>query len=207
MYRFVNKKEDAMNGIIVSAGGEVMLNAEKKNLAKLLLEKSYREGNFTLASGRKSDYYFDCRVTALSAKGSALIGLVLNQMLADEDIRGVGGMTLGADPLVTAVTVLSNGRLDGLYVRKEPKDHGTGKQVEGLDNFNPGDRVAVLEDVVTTGGSLLKAVRAIEAAGLNVALTLAILDRGEGGRHAIETAGYRFASIFTRSELLAAGKN
>lgn len=131
----------------------------KRRLARLLVEKSYREGDFVLASGRRSDYYFDCRVTALHAEGSWLIGTLFNDLLKDVPVVGVGGMTMGADPLVSATTAISHelGRpLNGLLVRKEAKDHGTGQFVEGLGNFKPGDKVAMLEDVVTTGGSPLK---------------------------------------------------
>ena len=143
----------------------------KRRLARLLVEKSYREGDFVLASGRRSDYYFDCRVTALHAEGSWLIGTLFNDLLKDVPVVGVGGMTMGADPLVSATTAISHelGRpLNGLLVRKEAKDHGTGQFVEGLGNFKPGDKVAMLEDVVTTGGSLLKACDRVRAAGLDV---------------------------------------
>ncbi|WP_297047438.1 orotate phosphoribosyltransferase [uncultured Desulfovibrio sp.] len=177
----------------------------KRRLARILVEKSYREGDFVLASGRRSDYYFDCRVTALSAEGSWLIGSLFNDLLADLAIRGVGGMTLGADPLVSATTVISweRGRpLHGLLVRKEAKGHGTGQFVEGLGNFAPGDSVAMLEDVVTTGGSLLKACERVRDAGLNIAAVCAILDREEGGREAIAEAGYDLLALFTRKELV-----
>lgn len=177
----------------------------KRKLARLLLEKSYREGNFVLSSGRKSDYYFDCRVASLSAEGSWLIGLLFNELLRDWDIRGVGGMTMGADPLVTAVTTLSWNtarKLDGLLVRKEAKGHGTGQFVEGLANFQPGDNVAVLEDVVTTGGSLLKACERIAASGLKIATVCAILDREEGGRAALAACGHELLALYTRRELL-----
>lgn len=177
----------------------------KRRLARILVEKSYREGDFVLASGRRSDYYFDCRVTALSAEGSWLIGSLFNDLLADLAIRGVGGMTLGADPLVSATTVISweRGRpLHGLLVRKEAKGHGTGQFVEGLGNFAPGDAVAMLEDVVTTGGSLLKACERVRDAGLNIAAVCAILDREEGGREAIAEAGYNLLALFTRKELV-----
>lgn len=177
----------------------------RRKLARLLLSRSYREGEFTLASGRKSDYYFDCRITSLSAEGSWLIGSLFNDLLADVDISGVGGMTMGADPLVSAVTTLSwrSGRkLDGLLVRKEAKGHGTRQYVEGLANFNPGDSVAVLEDVVTTGGSLLKACNRIADSGLKIALTCAILDREEGGGAALASAGYKLLALYTRRELL-----
>ena len=179
-------------------------------LARLLLEKSYREGQFTLASGRTSDYYFDCRVTALSAQGSWLIGNLFNDLLAPMDIAGVGGMTLGADPLTTAVTVISfeRGRpLHGFLVRKEAKGHGTGQYVEGMGNFRQGDRVVMLEDVVTTGGSLLKACERVRDAGLTIAGVCTVLDRGEGGREALEKAGFTLHSLFTRPELVRLGRS
>ena len=178
----------------------------KRRLARLLVEKSYREGDFVLASGRRSDYYFDCRVTALHAEGSWLIGTLFNHMLSEMDIKGVGGMTMGADPLVAATTVISHeqGRpLHGLLVRKEAKGHGTGQFVEGLGNFNTGDRVAMLEDVVTTGGSLLKACDRIRDAGLSIVAVCAILDREEGGREKLREAGYDLLALFTRAELVA----
>lgn len=181
----------------------------KRRLARILLERSYREGDFTLASGRHSDYYFDCRVTALHAEGSWLIGNLFNHLLADLDIRGVGGMTMGADPLVSATTLVSHqvGKpLHGLLVRKQAKDHGTGQYVEGLGNFAVGDRVAMLEDVVTTGGSLLKACERVAAAGMKIVAVCAILDREEGGREKLEQAGYDLRSLFTRRELLELGR-
>ena len=178
----------------------------KRRLARLLVEKSYREGDFVLASGRRSDYYFDCRVTALHAEGSWLIGTLFNHMLSEMDIKGVGGMTMGADPLVAATTVISHeqGRpLHGLLVRKEAKGHGTGQFVEGLGNFSTGDRVAMLEDVVTTGGSLLKACDRVRDAGLSIVAVCAILDREEGGREKLREAGYDLLALFTRAELVA----
>ena len=181
------------------------LLALKRRLARLLVEKSYREGDFVLASGRRSDYYFDCRVTALHAEGSWLIGTLFNHMLGEMDIKGVGGMTMGADPLVAATTVISHeqGRpLHGLLVRKEAKGHGTGQFVEGLGNFTTGDRVAMLEDVVTTGGSLLKACDRIRDAGLSIVAVCAILDREEGGREKLREAGYDLLALFTRAELV-----
>lgn len=177
----------------------------KRRLARLLVEKSYREGDFVLASGRRSDYYFDCRVTALHAEGAWLIGTLFNDMLKGLDIKGVGGMTMGADPLVSATTVISHeqGRpLHGLLVRKEAKGHGTGQFVEGLGNFSAGDSVAMLEDVVTTGGSLLKACDRVRAADLSIAVVCAILDREEGGREKLQEAGYDLLALFTRKELV-----
>lgn len=180
----------------------------KKQLARLLLKKSYREGDFILASGKRSNYYFDCRVTALSAEGSWLIGVLFNDLLKEYPICGVGGMTMGADPLVSATTVLShiNKRpLNGLIVRKEAKGHGTGQFVEGLANFAAGDSVAMLEDVITTGGSLITACNRVESCGLKVSVACSILDRQEGGKEALQKAGYNLVALFTRQELLELG--
>ncbi len=182
----------------------------KRRLARILIEKSYKEGDFVLSSGRKSDYYFDCRVTALHPEGSWLIGKLFNVILADVDIKGVGGMTLGADPLVSSTTVISHelGRpLAGLLVRKEAKGHGTGQYVEGLGNFVQGDKVAMLEDVVTTGSSLLKACTRVSDAGLNIVTVCTILDRQEGGREILNDNGYNLLSLFTRDELVALGRS
>jgi len=179
----------------------------KIKLAKLLYAKSYREGKFTLTSGRESDYYFDCKPTALHPQGAYLIGKILFQLIKNMNppVQGVGGMTLGADPLVSAVTVVSyleNYPLPGIIVRKKAKGHGTNQFLEGLDNFQRGDQVCVLEDVITTGGSALKACRCIQEAGLKVKAIICILDREEGGRQQIQAQGYELYSVFTREELL-----
>lgn len=186
-----------------------MDNTEKKiRLARLLLEKSYRVGEVTLTSGRKSDYYFDCKQTALHPEGAWLIGELFLDMLRDVDARGVGGMTLGADPLITAVSVLSHlaGRpLPGFIIRKQAKGHGTNQYLEGMANFAPGDKVALLEDVVTTGGTLVKSCQRARDAGLEVVTVLCVLDREEGGAENLAAAGYGLRSIFNRSALLEAG--
>ena len=177
----------------------------RERLAHLLLKLSYREGHFILASGKESDYYFDCRITALHAEGSWLIGQMFNHLLKDRAIAGVGGMTMGADPLVTATTLISHELqrpLHGLLVRKEAKDHGTGQFVEGLGNFSQGDRIAMLEDVVTTGGSVLKACERVRNTGLVIDVVCAILDREEGGRERLAQEGYELKALFTRKELL-----
>lgn len=126
----------------------------KRRLARLLVEKSYREGDFVLASGRRSDYYFDCRVTALACRRFLAHRYAVQRPAQGRARGGRGRHDHGADPLVSATTAISHelGRpLNGLLVRKEAKDHGTGQFVEGLGNFKPGDKVAMLEDVVTTG--------------------------------------------------------
>uniref|UniRef100_A0A7C4EKH1 Orotate phosphoribosyltransferase n=1 Tax=Fundidesulfovibrio putealis TaxID=270496 RepID=A0A7C4EKH1_9BACT len=179
----------------------------KNRLADIIVQKSYKEGEFLLTSGRKSDYYFDCKPTALHPEGSYLIGSIFCDMLKDVDVQGVGGMTLGADPLVSAVTVMSwlNKRpLPGFIVRKQSKGHGTNQFLEGLGNFQPGDKVAMLEDVVTTGGTLLTACERVRDAGLDIVAVLAVLDRQEGGRENLAAKGYTLSSIFTRADLVAA---
>lgn len=180
----------------------------KKKLAKLLLRLSYKEGDFTLTSGKKSEYYFDCKQTALHAEGGYLIGRLFFEMLKKYDVDGVGGMTLGADPLITGVTVVSHleGRpLPGFIIRKKSKGHGTDQYLEGLANFKEGDKVVLLEDVCTTGGTLITAAQRVRDAGLNIVGVLAVLDREEGGRDKLKEAGLELDSIFTRQELLAAG--
>jgi len=182
----------------------------KRRLAKLLLEKSYREGEFILTSGEKTDYYFDCRQTALHPEGAWLIGSLLADMIQDIPAVAVGGMTLGADPLVTATSVIARqqGRsLAGLLVRKEAKGHGAKQYVEGLANVMPGDRVIMLEDVITSGASVLKACLRAQEAGLTIAAVCAILDREEGGREAVTAAGFELRSLFTRPELVEMGNS
>ena len=177
----------------------------KQRLALLLLEKSYKEGDFTLASGKKSEYYFDCRQTALHPEGAWLIGSLFFVLFKDLPIVGVGGMTLGSDPLITATSVISweKGRpLNGFIVRKESKGHGTNQYVEGLANFNQGDKVVLLEDVVTTGGSILTACERAEAVGLEIVQICSVLDREEGGREKLQQAGYSLAALFNRKELV-----
>ena len=182
----------------------------KRRLAKLLLEKSYREGEFTLSSGRKTDYYFDCRQTALHPEGAWLIGNLFADMIRDIPATAVGGMTLGADPLVTATSIVAWGQgrsLAGLLVRKEAKGHGGKQYIEGLANVVPGDRVIILEDVVTSGASVLKACLRAQEAGLTIAAVCTILDREEGGREAVSAAGFELQSLFTRPELVAMGNS
>lgn len=184
------------------------MNEFKKKLARLLLELSYREGDFTLTSGKKSEYYFDCKQTALHAEGSYLVGRLFVEMLKDFDCKGVGGMTLGADPLVSSTTVVSylEGRpMPGFIIRKKSKGHGTNQYLEGLANFSAGDKVVLLEDVCTTGGTLITAAERVRDAGLEIVGVLAVLDREEGGRENLEKAGLKLSAIFTRQELLSAG--
>lgn len=183
----------------------------KARLAALLYEKSYLEGEFTLSSGRRSEYYFDCRQTSLDPGGAWLIGSIFLNMLEGMNARAVAGMTMGADPLVTATSLAAyhNGLyLPALIVRKQPKGHGAGKAVEGLANVRKGDPVVVLEDVVSTGGSVLKACKAVEGAGLKVLSVFCVLNREEpGAAEGFAKAGYELRSVLTRNELLVLAQN
>ncbi len=181
----------------------------KAKLARLLMALSYVKGEVTLTSGRKSDYYFDCKQTALHPEGGYLIGKLFLEMLKGGGAKAVAGMTLGADPLVASVSVLSHLEgcpLPALIIRKQSKGHGTNQYLEGLKNVGPGDEIALLEDVVTTGGTLVTSAERIRAAGFTVGSVICVLDREEGGRERLAEAGLTLQSIFTRNELLAAAK-
>jgi orotate phosphoribosyltransferase len=181
---------------------------DRQRLKEILLTKSYRKGTFTLTSGKTSDFYIDGKQTTLSAEGSYLCGKLLLKLIKEEkqSIEAVGGMTLGADPLVTAVSLVSfleNQAIPAFIVRKEAKGHGTGNYIEGLQNMPEGCRVALVEDVVTTGGTLLKVIERVEAQGFTVGLVATVVERQEGGVQALAEKGYTLKSIFTREELLS----
>ncbi len=181
---------------------------ERKRLKEILLEKSYRQGTFTLTSGKTSDFYIDGKQTILSAEGAYLCGKLILELIQKEEspIQAVGGMTLGADPLVTAtslVSYLENQPIPAFIVRKEAKGHGTGNYIEGLKNLPQGCNVALVEDVVTTGGTLLKVIERVEAQGFQVGLVVTIVERQEGGVETLAKAGYKLESVFTREELLS----
>ena len=182
--------------------------SDKEQLKQLLLTKSYRKGTFKLSSGRESDFYIDGKQTTLSAEGAYLCGKLIFDIIHANPtkIDAVGGMTLGADPLVTAVSMasyLEKAPIPAFIVRKESKGHGTGQYIEGLSNMTPGATVALLEDVVTSGGTLLTVIERVEAAGFKVGLVVTVVDRQEGGAEALAAKGYRLEAIFTRESLLA----
>ena len=174
-----------------------------QRLLQLALEKgALRYGDFTLTSGRKSGYYFDGRLLSLEPEGAYLIGQALLPLLRDAGAAAIGGPTLGADPIVTAVALTS--RWDGdddipaFIVRKEAKAHGAGQAIEGP--LPAGGPVAIVDDTCTTGGSLFHAIAAAEAAGCRVVKTLAILDRREGGSAELRRRGYDFTALLTANE-------
>lgn len=156
-----------------------------------------------LTSGKTSNYYIDAKMTTLDPKGASLIGKLILEILKSYEFDAIGGYTLGADPIVAVVSALSaeSARpFPAFIVRKEPKKHGERKLIEGP--FQTGWNVVVVDDVVTSGGSTLKACQAVEEEGGKVVLTLTIVDRLEGGRENLERAGYEFISLLTRDDLL-----
>ena len=178
-------------------------------LREILAERSVRRGQFTLASGRISSLYIDARLTTMSPEGLSLIGPLGLDVLRSSDWRvdAVGGLTLGADPIAYAISYASALRghegppIRAFTVRKEARTHGTGRLIEGP--FRAGDRVAVVEDVITTGASALRAAETVRAAGGVVAGVLAVVDREEGGREALESAGLEVRSLTRASEIVA----
>jgi len=177
-------------------------------LVSLLRKKSVKVGEFTLASGKKSDFYVDVRQTALHHDGAELIGSLILDRLSS-DVIGVGGMTLGADPIACSVVALSNSQkrpIHGFIIRKEPKGHGTGKYLVGEGNLPKGSKVCMVEDTTTTGGSLITAIERAQDAGLDVVQCITIVDREEGAQAALTAAGYSLDALTTRTELLAASE-
>lgn len=173
-------------------------------LVALLRERSVRRQKVILASGRESDFYVDARQTTLHPEGAACIAELVLELIED-DVQGVGGPVTGADPIAGAVAVLSHlkGRpVAGFMVRKEPKGHGLKLWVEGRANLEDGARVAMVEDTVTTGGSLIRAIERVEANGLIVAQVIVVVDREEGARERLAEAGYDLIALTGRRELL-----
>ena len=183
----------------------------REELRRLLAKKSVYQGTFTLASGATSDFYVDARLTTLDPRGATLVGRVgwqlIKQAASDLGVQidAVGGLTMGADPIAVSIGIAAYAddpeiALQTFTVRKRVKEHGRHKLIEG--NFAAGNSVVVVEDVITTGGSALQAIHAIEGAGGKVGFVLALVDREEGGRAAIENRGHKVISVFTRADLL-----
>jgi orotate phosphoribosyltransferase len=175
-------------------------------LLSILAARSARRGQFTLASGRQSTLYIDARLTTMSPDGLALIGPLALTALRETgwSVDAVGGLTLGADPISYAIayaSAVSDAPIRAFTVRKEPKSHGTGRLIEGP--FHTGDRVVVVEDVITTGGSALRAVDAVRQAGGSVIGVLALVDRQEGGREALEAAGLSVLALTRATDIVA----
>ena len=186
---------------------QVTDTSKRSRLIQLLAERSFERRRVTLASGRESDFFIDCKQTMLTAEGHALIGELMFDLLTQlPECEAVGGVELGGCPLASAVSLVSfqRGRpLNALYVRKAKKDHGTTKLVEGDKSLKPGLKVALLEDVVTTGGSSLKAVASLQEAGAQVVGIVALVDRLEGGAETIRATGLPLVTLATRKDFIA----
>jgi orotate phosphoribosyltransferase len=175
---------------------------ERTRLRELICTNALKRGSFTLASGRESSYYLDNRLVTLSAEGAYLTGRLMWQAIRDLNVGAVGGPTLGADPIATATAIAAfqDGHdLPAFIVRKEAKGHGVGQQIEGP--LPPNSHVAVVEDTITSGQSVLKALDVLEAQGQSVVIVLALVDRLEGGREALEARGFHYRSLFTIRDL------
>jgi orotate phosphoribosyltransferase len=179
----------------------------KERLIEIILERSFKYSDnppFTLVSGRKSNYYYNCKPTTLDPEGMNLIGELVYAMLADSAVTAAGGLTLGADPIANALSVISfqKGRpIKSFIVRKDAKDHGTKSAIEG--NIRPGEKVAILDDVITTGGSTITAIERAREEGLVIDRVIALIDREEGGRENIMVHVRRVDAVLTRTEIMA----
>lgn len=183
----------------------------KKRLIEIVLERTFRfseKPTFKLASGKTSSYYFNCKPTTLNPEGMYLVGALMYDLIKSRKswkVNGIGGLTLGADPISNAIaftSYLKGDPLESFVVRKEPKKHGTMLWVEG--NVTEGDRVIIVEDVVTTGGSTIKAIDRAKKCGLKVLGVIVLIDRQEGGREAIESMGVPVRTLLTREEVFLA---
>ena len=180
----------------------------KDRLKDLLVKKAIRYSNtsdFKLASGKMSNFYIDCRKVTHNAEGKYLIGNIIFNMLKDLPVEAIGGLTLGADPIAAAVAYtafLNKKKINSFVIRKERKEHGLKKLVEG--DVQPGDRVVIVDDVITTGGSTIRAIEAAREEGLEVLQAVVLVDREEGGREEIVKYISSVEALFTKTELMEA---
>ncbi|MDO8550679.1 MAG: orotate phosphoribosyltransferase [Ignavibacteria bacterium] len=175
------------------------------SLLKVLKNKSVSYGDFTLSSGKKSKYYIDSKLTTFDPKGISLIGEIFFERINSLPVKAdaIGGLTLGADQIAISTIIFGlkcNTYLKAFTVRKEPKEHGMKKHIEG--NLSETDKVVIIDDVITTGSSTIKAIEAVEAIGAEIIKVIALVDRCEGGREKIIKRGYEVDSIFTVNELI-----
>jgi orotate phosphoribosyltransferase len=182
------------------------INEMKERLGEIIIARSFKYSDnppFTLASGKKSNYYFNCKPTTLDPEGMNLIGTIIFNMLKDSEITAAGGLTLGADPIANALSVISYQKgkpIKSFIVRKDAKDHGTKSSIEG--NIKPGEKVVIIDDVITTGGSTIIAIEQAREAGLSVDRVIALIDREEGGKENILRHIKNIQSVFTRTEIM-----
>ena len=182
------------------------IEKKKERLAKIIIERSFKYSEdppFTLASGKKSNYYFNCKPTTLDPEGMNLIGEIIFDLLKNDDVTAAGGLTLGADPIANAVSVISfqKGKpIKSFIVRKDVKEHGTKSAVEG--NVSAGEKVIIIDDVITTGASTITAIEQAQKAGLIVDKVVALIDREEGGRENILRYIKDIDAVFTRTQIM-----
>jgi orotate phosphoribosyltransferase len=187
-------------------GFHMTLEDMKQRLTEIIIERSfqYREDPpFTLASGKTSNYYFNCKPTTMDPEGMYLIGHILFEKLRDSDITAAGGLTLGADPIANALSMVSYQKgkpIKSFVVRKDVKGHGTKSPIEG--NVGRGEKVVIIDDVITTGGSTITAIEISKEAGLLIDRVVALIDREEGGRENIKQLVDRVDAILTRTEIM-----
>lgn len=182
-------------------------SANRARLHEIIRKRSFGRGEITLASGRKSDFYFNLKPTMLDPEGATLLAELTYEALKDDQLDFIGGLEIGAVPLAGAIAQLSwikGHPIAAFFVRKKPKEHGARLAVEGLAKGESlkGKRVVVLEDVTTTGGSALKAVEAVREEGAEVALILTMIDREEGASETFAQAGLTFRSLYKAAEFL-----
>lgn len=179
----------------------------KKRLIELIIEKAFKyneEPVFKLVSGRMSNYYFNCKAVTLHPEGMYLIGNLIYDMIKDSGAKAIGGLTLGADPVAYAVSYTSHLKgnpVETFVVRKSAKSHGTMQWIEG--NVKEGDRIVIVDDVITTGKSTIEAITRSKEAGLEIVKVICLIDRQEGGRENIETSGYKVDSLILRDDVMA----
>jgi orotate phosphoribosyltransferase len=185
----------------------------KKRLIDLILERTFRfteRPTFKLTSGKKSSFYFNCKPTTLNSEGMFLTGHLMYDIIRRRktwNVQAVGGLTLGADPVATAIVYtahIQGDALEAFIVRKERKKHGTMSWIEG--HIKEGDTVIIIEDVITTGSSTMKAITRARESGLNVAGVVAFIDRQEGGSEAVKSMGLPFKALLTKEEIFRAFK-
>jgi orotate phosphoribosyltransferase len=180
--------------------------AMKNRLTQHIYEKAFRysaEPTFKLVSGRMSNYYFNCKAVTLHPEGMCLIGNIIFDMIKDSGAKGIGGLTLGADPIADAVAYTSHLRkhpIEAFVVRKTAKAHGTMQWIEG--NIAAGDKVVIVDDVITTGKSTIEAITRASEGGLEIVKVIALIDRQEGGKENIEALGHKVEAVITREEVM-----
>lgn len=178
----------------------------KKRLIELIYEKAFRyseEPTFKLVSGRMSNYYFNCKTVTLHPEGMYLIGNIIFEMIKNSGAKGIGGLTLGADPIADAVAYTSyiqKKPIEAFVCRKNAKAHGTMQWIEG--NVAPGDKVVIVDDVITTGKSTIEAITKAKEGGLDIVKVIALIDRQEGGRENIGALGHHVETVITREEVM-----